>query len=72
LGLGVIWVLRIFGFAVASIESYELVAEEEEDDDSPSFAGGSGHNFERDLNPISPDDRYARGTTSGFNAKGSR
>lgn len=40
----------------------ELAAPEEEpesEEDEPTMAGGSGHNFERDLTPVSPDDRYA-------------
>jgi len=63
----VIWVFRLFGFEIARIERVELAYEEE--DDSPSFAGGSGHNFERDLNPVSPDDRYAPWDDFGFQAR---
>jgi hypothetical protein len=37
----------------------EAIAEYAEDQEEPAMGGGSGHNFERDLAPVSPDDRYA-------------
>lgn len=46
---------RLFGFPLFcwDIERY-LIEDESED----RIEGGSAHNFERDFNPLSPDDRY--------------
>jgi len=57
LGFGVIrWQVRFFGIPVVSLERtvYEFV----EDDGGSRIEGGSAHNFERDVNPITPEDRY--------------
>lgn len=48
--------LTIFGHEVLSIELGPS-AETEAEPESP-IGGGSTHNFERDTNPLSPDDRY--------------
>jgi hypothetical protein len=51
------FVLRVLGVPVLSLDTihYELVGD---DDDTERIEGGSAHNFERDVNPLSPDDRY--------------
>jgi hypothetical protein len=52
-------ILRVLGFAIATIEVDGLVVEEEEDDDEAArIEGGSAHNFERDVDPLKPEDRY--------------
>ena len=53
-------IVRVLGFQVATIEVDGLLVEteEEEDEDEARIEGGSAHNFERDVNPIKPEDRY--------------
>lgn len=54
--------LTIFGVEVMclSLGNFVLAEEAEDDEEQPdcSIGGGSSHNFERDPNPLSPDDRY--------------
>jgi len=57
LGLGVRLVLRVLGFPVASL-TVERIEYEEEETEEAVIAGGSAHDFERDANPITPEDRY--------------
>jgi hypothetical protein len=48
----VIWRLKVFGYTIASLER---------DDEEPppdGITGGIMHNFDRDENPYSPDERY--------------
>jgi hypothetical protein len=53
-----ILVLKLFGlFPLFTIELPEHEVEEEEEEE-PGIEGGSAHNFERDVNPITPEDRY--------------
>ena len=51
------YVLRFFGLPIFTVDTihYEFEVEESE---AAHIEGGSAHNFERDVNPISPDDRY--------------
>lgn len=51
------YVLRFRGLPIFTVDTihYELI---EEDEESPAIGGGSAHNFERDTDPLSPDDRY--------------
>lgn len=53
-------IVRVLGIQVATIEVDGLLVETEEDDDEEEarIEGGSAHNFERDVNPIKPEDRY--------------
>lgn len=53
-------VLRVLGFPVATIDVQGLTveAEEEEEPSSSRIEGGSAHNFERDIDPVTPEDRY--------------
>ena len=53
----IVHVFKVFGFTVFSWEviHYDLVEEESE---ASKIGGGSAHNFERDYDPLSPDDRY--------------
>lgn len=50
------YTLRVLGIPVLSLDTtrYEFVSEEDE----ARIEGGSAHNFERDVNPVSPEDRY--------------
>lgn len=50
------YTLRVFGFPVLSLDTtvYEVVC----DEDAAHIEGGSAHNFERDVNPVTPEDRY--------------
>lgn len=48
--------LRLLGFPIASITVEGVGVAYAEDE--AGFGGGSAHNFERDVNPLSPDDRY--------------
>lgn len=49
-------VVKLFGlFPVLTIEGVDVV---EEDDEESRIEGGSAHNFERDVNPVAPEDRY--------------
>jgi hypothetical protein len=54
-----ILVVKLFGvIPVLTVElpSQDFVVEEEEDE--PGIEGGSAHNFERDMDPLKPEDRY--------------
>ena len=55
-----ILVVKLFG--VIPVLTVELPSQafvvEEEDDDEPGIEGGSAHNFERDMDPLKPEDRY--------------
>jgi hypothetical protein len=54
-----ILVVKLFGvIPVLTVElpSQNFVVEEE--DDEPGIEGGSAHNFERDMDPLKPEDRY--------------
>ena len=50
-------VFRVFGIPIFTLDvtQYEIV---EDESDTARIEGGSAHNFERDFNPLSPDDRY--------------
>ena len=52
----------IVRFAIFGIEIFCLSLGDEifleEDDTVTEIMGGSGHDFERDLTPLNPDDRY--------------
>jgi hypothetical protein len=55
-----ILVVKLFGvIPVLTVElpSQAFVVEEEEEDE-PGIEGGSAHNFERDMDPLKPEDRY--------------
>lgn len=47
------YTLRLFGFTILTLDAtqYELV--EEDESDATRIEGGSAHNFERDVNPLS-------------------
>lgn len=51
------YTFRVFGIPVFSLDTirYELV---EDESDAARIEGGSAHNFERDFDPIAPEDRY--------------
>ncbi len=53
-------ILRVLGIQVATIEVDGLLVETEEEDDEEGarIEGGSAHNFERDVDPLKPEDRY--------------
>jgi hypothetical protein len=52
-------IVRVLGIQVATIEVDGLLVEtEEEEEEEARIEGGSAHNFERDVNPIKPEDRY--------------
>jgi hypothetical protein len=58
-----ILVLKLFGLVpLLSVEltprESAVEEEEEEEDEEPGILGGSAHDFERDVNPITPEDRY--------------
>lgn len=53
------WRFRIFGCEIASLERYD-------DPEPEEITGGSVHNFERDENPYSPDERYNWEPEDGF------
>ena len=50
----------IFGVEIfcLTLGAEPLVLLEEGDDGVTEIMGGSGHDFERDLTPLNPDDRY--------------
>lgn len=50
--------LTIFGYEVLTIELGRSELEVSEPDEQHGIGGGSTHNFERDTNPLSPDDRW--------------
>ena len=51
------YTLRLFGIPILSLETvhFELV---EDESDTAVIGGGSAHNFERDANPLNPNERY--------------
>ena len=51
-------ILRVLGIQVATIEVDGLLVETEEEDEAARIEGGSAHNFERDVDPLKPEDRY--------------
>jgi hypothetical protein len=53
-------ILRVLGIQVATLEVDGLLVEteEEEDEEGARIEGGSAHNFERDVDPLKPEDRY--------------
>ena len=52
-------IVRVLGIQVATIEVDGLLVEtEEEEEEEARIEGGSAHNFERDVNPIRPEDRF--------------
>lgn len=50
------FVLRILGIPVATLDAEGT--DEEELDEPSEIGGGSCHDFERDVNPVAPEDRY--------------
>ncbi|WP_133054329.1 hypothetical protein [Mycolicibacter kumamotonensis] len=57
----------VLGREIWSVEFNRDDADVVECNNEPTMGGGSGHNFERDCAPISPDDRYAPwGDRGGF------
>jgi hypothetical protein len=56
-----ILVVKLFGvIPVLTVELPHSVEVEvdDEDEDDPRIEGGSAHNFERDMDPLKPEDRY--------------
>jgi hypothetical protein len=55
-------VVRVLGFPVMTLDvDGVFVTEEEpeeESDEKSRIEGGSAHDFERDVNPVAPEDRY--------------
>lgn len=51
-------VVRLFGVLPVLRFDVEGLFVEEEEDEGPRIEGGSAHNFERDVNPVTPEDRY--------------
>lgn len=51
------YVFRLFGLPIFTVDTihYEI---EGDDEDTPTILGGASHDFERDANPITPEDRY--------------
>lgn len=58
LGVAVKYVLRVFGFPVLSFGDEDAGFEDEVEVQGRHIEGGSAHNFERDVNPVTPEDRY--------------
>jgi hypothetical protein len=55
-----ILVVKLFGLVplfTVELPSQAFVVEEEEEDEA-GIEGGSAHNFERDMDPLKPEDRY--------------
>jgi hypothetical protein len=55
-----ILVVKLFGLVplfTVELPSQAFVVEEEEEEE-PGIEGGSAHNFERDMDPLKPEDRY--------------
>jgi hypothetical protein len=54
--------LTVFGIEVFCLSAGNFILEEESEEEEPeadcSIGGGPSQNFERDTNPLSPDDRY--------------
>ena len=54
-----ILVVKLFGLIpVLTVELPSQAFVVEEEDDEPGIEGGSAHNFERDMDPLKPEDRY--------------
>lgn len=51
-------VFRLLGFPVLTVDVMDGVFVTEEDEEESAIGGGSCHNFERDVNPVAPEDRY--------------
>lgn len=52
-------ILRLFGiFPVLTLDVINGSFSYEDGDEETHIEGGSAHNFERDVNPVSPEDRY--------------
>ena len=54
-------VVKLFGIVpLFTIDLHGVVVteEDEEDEDTSRIEGGSAHNFERDTDPVTPEDRY--------------
>ena len=49
---------RLFGFPFLTVDVLNGTFTSGEDDDDTRIEGGSAHNFERDVNPVAPEDRY--------------
>ena len=54
------WTLKIWGIPILCVERTNWVAadDDDEEEDSSRIEGGSAHNFERDVDPVTPEDRY--------------
>jgi hypothetical protein len=50
-------VFRVFGIPVLTVDVLGVVSDDEDECDT-RIEGGSAHNFERDVNPFAPEDRY--------------
>ncbi len=68
---------ELYCFEMAWQNPMELLASaiaeeelEEEEEDPGKMSGGYQHNFERDTDPLDPDDRYDWPLDFGFNKKG--
>lgn len=51
------YTLRVFGIPVLQLDSVALERVEDEED-TTLFEGGSAHNFERDVEPLSPTSHH--------------
>lgn len=52
-------VVKLFGvLPVVTFDVQNGLVFEEVGVDEPHIEGGSAHNFERDVNPVTPEDRY--------------
>jgi hypothetical protein len=51
-------VVRVFGIPVLTVDVMDGVVSDEEDECGSHIEGGSAHNFERDVTPVTPEDRY--------------
>lgn len=51
-------VLRLFGFPVVTVDVMDGVFVTEDDDSEEHIEGGSAHNFERDIEPLSPTSHH--------------
>jgi hypothetical protein len=53
-------VVRVFGIPVLTVDVMDgvFVSDVEDDECDTRIEGGSAHNFERDVNPVTPEDRY--------------
>lgn len=52
--------LTIFGYEVFCLSVGDFILEDEDDEEVTTnlIGGGSSHDFERDPEPLNPDDRY--------------